>query len=118
MRSTDSASSSTHTFTTLKNDGEKLSFKLNKGASDCLLTESSTDKENERNASPSREKEDLPILEWSSANPPSLTASPSASILKRHRSSLSEPDLDISTPRVFFNLYYYVSCFLKNRKLN
>jgi len=115
MRSTDSASSSTHTFTTLKNDGEKLSFKLNKSASDCLSIESSTDKENERNASPLREKEDLPILEWSSANPPSLTASPSASILKRHRSSLSEPDLDISTPRVFSNLYYYMSCFLKNK---
>ncbi|XP_011698033.1 PREDICTED: telomere-associated protein RIF1 isoform X2 [Wasmannia auropunctata] len=98
MRSTDySASSSTSAFTTLKNEGEKLSFKLNKGASDYSSTESSVDKENERSASPSREKEDLPILEWSSANPPSLTASPSASILKRHRSSLPEPDLDIST---------------------
>lgn len=101
MRSTDySASSSVHTFTTLKNDGEKLSFKLNKDASDCLTTENLIDKENERNASPSHEKSDLPILEWSSANPPSLTASPSASILKRHRSSLPEPDLD-STPKVF-----------------
>lgn len=101
MRSTDySASSSTHTFTTLKNDGEKLSFKLNKDASDCLTTENLIDKENERNASPSHEKGDLPILEWSNANPPSLTASPSASILKRHRSSLPEPDLD-STPKVF-----------------
>ncbi|XP_024886472.1 telomere-associated protein RIF1-like isoform X2 [Temnothorax curvispinosus] len=100
MRSTDySASSSSNTFTTLKNDGEKLSFKLNKGASDCLLTESSVDKENERSVSPPREKDDLPILEWSSANPPSLTASPSASILKRHRSSFSEPDLDLTPKR-------------------
>ncbi|KAG5333581.1 RIF1 protein, partial [Acromyrmex heyeri] len=104
MRSTDySASSSTHTFTTLKNDGEKLSFKLN--ASDSLSTESSADKENERNVSLLHEKEDLPILEWSSANPPSLTASPSASILKRNRSSLPdfksghESDSDISTSK-------------------
>ncbi|KYM84449.1 Telomere-associated protein RIF1 [Atta colombica] len=104
MRSTDySASSSTHTFTTLKNDGEKLSFKLN--ASDSLSTESSADKENERNVS-LHEKEDLPILEWSSANPPSLTASPSASILKRNRSSLPdfksghESDSDISTSKL------------------
>ncbi|KYN04288.1 Telomere-associated protein RIF1 [Cyphomyrmex costatus] len=102
MRSTDySASLSTHTFTTLKNDGEKLSFKLN--APDCLSTENLGDKENERNVSLLREKEDLPILEWSSANPPSLTASPSASILKRNRSSLpdsksgQESDSDIST---------------------
>lgn len=101
MRSTDySAALSTHTFTTLTNDGEKLSFKLNKSVSDCLTTENSVDKENERNASPLREKDDLPILEWSSANPPSLTASPSASILKRHRSSLPEADLD-STPKVY-----------------
>lgn len=101
MRSTDySASSSAHTFTTLKNDGEKLSFKLNKDASDCLTTENLIDKESDRNASPSHEKGDLPILEWSSANPPSLTASPSASILKRHRSSLPESDLEL-TPKVF-----------------
>ncbi|XP_071567405.1 uncharacterized protein [Temnothorax nylanderi] len=101
MRSTDysASSSSNTTFATLKNDGEKLSFKLNKGASDCLLTESSVDKENERSVSPPREKDDLPILEWSSANPPSLTASPSASILKRHRLSLSEPDLDLTPKR-------------------
>lgn len=101
MRSSDySASSSTHTFTTLRNDGEKLSFKLNiMDGSDSLTTGFLVDKENERNVSPSLEKDDLPILEWSSANPPSLTASPSASILKRHRSSLPEPDLD--TPKVF-----------------
>ncbi|KYQ52784.1 Telomere-associated protein RIF1, partial [Trachymyrmex zeteki] len=105
MRSTDySASSSTHTFTTLKNDGEKLSFKLN--ALDSLSMECLADKENERNVSLLREKEDLPILEWSSANPPSLTASPSASILKRNRSSLPdfksghESDSDISTSKL------------------
>lgn len=120
MRSTDySVSSSTHTFTTLKNDGEKLSFKLNKGVSDCLSTESSIDKEIERNTSPTREKDDLPILEWSSANPPSLTASPSASILKRHR-SLPEPDLDISTPNKVFSVQFillYVMFFQEQTKL-
>ncbi|KAL0107662.1 hypothetical protein PUN28_014756 [Cardiocondyla obscurior] len=98
MRSTDySMSSMVHSFTTLKNDGEKLSFKLNKSA-DSVLGESLIDKENEKNASPSREK-NLPILEWSSANPPSLTASPSASILKRCRSSLPESDLDLTPKR-------------------
>lgn len=114
MRSTDySASSSTHTFTTLKNDGEKLSFKLN--ALDSLSMECLADKENERNVSLLREKEDLPILEWSSANPPSLTASPSASILKRNRSSLPdfksghESDSDISTSKVFF-VHFILLC--------
>ncbi|XP_012529406.1 telomere-associated protein RIF1 isoform X2 [Monomorium pharaonis] len=99
MRSTDYSVSSTHTFTTLKNDGEKLSFRLNKGTSENLPTESLIEKENEKTASPLREKDDLPILEWSNANPPSLTASPSASILKRNRSSLPESELDISTPK-------------------
>lgn len=116
MRSTDySVVSSTHTFTTLKNDGEKLSFKLNKDVPDCLSTESLIDKENERNTSPIREKDDLPILEWSSANPPSLTASPSASILKRNR-SLPEPDLDLSTPtKVFSVQFILLYVFFKNR---
>ncbi|KAL6261612.1 hypothetical protein P5V15_006699 [Pogonomyrmex californicus] len=100
MRSTDyCVSSSTHTFTTLKNDGEKLSFKSDRNTSDYLSMEKSIDKENERNISPSHEKDNLPILEWSSANPPSLTASPSASILKRHRSNILESDLDTSTPK-------------------
>ncbi|XP_011877045.1 PREDICTED: telomere-associated protein RIF1-like isoform X2 [Vollenhovia emeryi] len=99
MRSTDyAASSSAHTFTTLKNDGEKLSFRFNKSAPDCATTDSSIDKENDKNASPLRERNDLPILEWSSANPPSLTASPSVSILKR-RSSLPEADLDLTPKR-------------------
>ncbi|KAL6423859.1 hypothetical protein ACFW04_010356 [Cataglyphis niger] len=98
MRSADyCASPSTHTFTTLRNDGEKLSFKLDKNTSDYLSTEILIDKENEGNASSSYEKDNLPILEWSSANPPSLTASPSASILKRQRSNVLEPDLDSST---------------------
>ncbi|XP_026828469.1 telomere-associated protein RIF1 isoform X2 [Ooceraea biroi] len=97
MRSADYCASSSHAFTTLKNDGEKLSFKSDKSMSDHLSMEASTDKENERSVSPLRERDHLPILEWSSANPPSLTASPSASILKRCRSNMSEPDSD-STP--------------------
>lgn len=107
MRSADyCASPSTHTFTTLRNDGEKLSFKLDKNTSDYLSTEILVDEENEGNASSSCEKDDLPILEWSSANPPSLTASPSASILKRQRSSVPEPDLDSSTPNKVFSAVY------------
>lgn len=111
MRSADyCASPSMQAFTTLKNDGEKLSFKLDKNISDYSSMEISVDKENEGGASFSCEKDDLPILEWSSANPPSLTASPSASILKRQRSSVPEPDLDSSTPnKVYFlqfSLYY------------
>lgn len=110
MRSADyCVSPSLQAFTTLKNDGEKLSFKMDKNTSNCSLMEISVDKENEGNASFSCEKDDLPILEWSSANPPSLTASPSVSILKRQRSSVPEPELDSSTPnKVFlqFNLYY------------
>ncbi|XP_020287403.1 telomere-associated protein RIF1 isoform X2 [Pseudomyrmex gracilis] len=97
MRSVD-YSPSRHTFATLKNDGEKLSYKLEKIMSESSSSiETSVDKETEKRVSPSREKSDLPILEWSSANPPSLTASPSASILKRQRSSVSELDSD-STP--------------------
>lgn len=89
------------TFTTLKNDGEKLSFKLDKTLSDSSM-EISVDKDNE-DASFACEKDDLPILEWSSANPPSLTASPSASILKRHRSSIPEPDPDLTPNKVLFS---------------
>ncbi|EFN73980.1 Telomere-associated protein RIF1 [Camponotus floridanus] len=96
MRSADYCASPS--FTTLKNDGEKLSFKLDKNISDYSSIEISIDKENVGGTSFSCEKDDLPILEWSSANPPSLTASPSASILKRQRSSIPEPDLDSSTP--------------------
>lgn len=99
MRSSDYCTSpSTHMFTNLKNDGEKLSSKIDKSTSDSVSIDSSVDKENEENTSFLCEKNDLPILEWSSANPPSLTASPSASILKRQRSTVSEPDPDSITP--------------------
>lgn len=91
-------SPATYMFTNLKNDGEKLSSKADKNTSDSVSTDSSVEKENEENTSLVCEKDDLPILEWSSANPPSLTASPSASILKRHRSTVPEPDPDSTTP--------------------
>lgn len=104
MRSVDHCTSvSTNAFTTLKNDGEKLSPKLNKTMLNCLSMDGSVNKENEGNLSPLREKEDLPILEWSSANPPSLTASPSISILKRQRSTVPELDLDSTTPSKVFH---------------
>ncbi|KAG8034172.1 hypothetical protein G9C98_001256 [Cotesia typhae] len=65
----------TKLFSNLKNDGEKISPKMEKvkdiGKTDHDYTEL---KETQI---------DLPMLEWSSANPPSLTASPSAGILKR-----------------------------------
>lgn len=119
MRSSDYClSPSTYMFTNLKNDGEKLSSKLDKSMSDSVSTDSSVDKQNEENTSLLCEKDDLPILEWSSANPPSLTASPSASILKRHRSIVPEVDPDSVTPNKVIRVsrYEYFSnhdCFLR-----
>lgn len=95
MRSTErdySISPSTKMFSNLKNDGEKLLCKKSKNTLDCSTMEDTVNKENNGNMSPLREKGDLPILEWSSANPPSLSASPSASILKRHRTLELDPD--------------------------
>ncbi|XP_014479812.1 PREDICTED: telomere-associated protein RIF1-like isoform X2 [Dinoponera quadriceps] len=94
----DYACPSTYMFSGLKNDGEKLPSKVDKDISDSVSTDNSGDKENEENASFLSDKDDLPILEWSSANPPSLTASPSASILKRNRLIVSEPDPDSVHP--------------------
>ncbi|KAG7210962.1 hypothetical protein KM043_016334 [Ampulex compressa] len=101
MRSTDYCSSPPlKLFSNLKNDGEKISSKLDKTITDYTLThgDGQVEKENEGSISPSFQKDELPMLEWSSANPPSLTASPSASILKRHRQSVPEPDPDVTTP--------------------
>lgn len=75
----------------LKNDGEKISPKMKNTIDSEKLAEKlvvvvSNEKE-QIDLSPTADN-DLPILEWSSANPPSLTASPSAGILKRHNQSL------------------------------
>ena len=79
-------------FGNLKNDGERISPKLDKSLHDKDFEASSTATENgSADDSPnSKSKKELPILEWSNANPPSLTASPSASILKR----LQEADFE------------------------
>lgn len=75
MRSSEifNSPSASKLFCNLKNDGEKVSPKMDKAITD--------DVEELRPESPVDEN-DLPMLEWSSANPPSLTASPSMSILK------------------------------------
>ena len=91
MKSADyCASPPSKLFGSLKNDGEKISPKVAKNSSDSLSSEKvmSNEKETDEH-SPTRDYQ-LPILEWSSANPPSLTASPSAGILKRHNQSLPE----------------------------
>ncbi|XP_076381811.1 uncharacterized protein LOC117222982 isoform X2 [Megalopta genalis] len=83
-------------FSNLKNDGEKVFSKIDKiEDSVSVQTDAQVEKVIEES---STEMEELPILEWSSANPPSLTASPSVSILKRQRQSLPEPDPECTTP--------------------
>ncbi|XP_017755481.1 PREDICTED: telomere-associated protein RIF1-like [Eufriesea mexicana] len=97
MRSTDYCSSPPiKLFSNLKNDGEKIFSKTDKSVN-CLSiqTDAQIDKIDEEAM---LEGDELPILEWSSANPPSLTASPSASILKRQRQSIPEPDPESITP--------------------
>ncbi|XP_008545968.1 uncharacterized protein LOC103570131 [Microplitis demolitor] len=76
----------TKLFSNLKNDGEKISPKMEKtkdvGKTDHDYAE--------------LKEVDLPILEWSNANPPSLTASPSAGILKRRVASLSTANVPVN----------------------
>lgn len=87
-------------FGNLRNDGERVSPKMDKPAFDEVnaTADSSGGKDQDGSAHPSvNERDELPILEWSSANPPSLTASPSASILKRNRMTIPEIDTDVVT---------------------
>lgn len=92
-------------FSNLKNDGEKSSPGNNSEkeptASETIVAtpqnEKIKDKTDDGDTSPTQEKEVLPMLEWSSANPPSLTASPSASILKRQRQLQIENDPESPT---------------------
>ncbi|XP_053989570.1 telomere-associated protein RIF1-like [Hylaeus volcanicus] len=83
-------------FSNLKNDGEKIFSKVDK-STDCESTETDDHVENVAEET-LLETDELPILEWSSANPPSLTASPSVSILKRQRQTGPEPDAECVTP--------------------
>ena len=97
MKSTDYCSSPPiKLFSNLKNDGEKIFSKMYKLV-DCIALQIETEVE-KVNEETSLEIDDLPMLEWSSANPPSLTASPSVSILKRHRQTIQEPDPEATTP--------------------
>ncbi|KAI4480049.1 hypothetical protein M0804_010410 [Polistes exclamans] len=87
-------------FCTLKNNGEKISPNVDKSIPDYMLIslDNVNEEGNDGSLSPSQRKSELPMLEWSNANPPSLTASPSASILKRNRLNLTESDLENTTP--------------------
>ncbi|XP_043271304.1 telomere-associated protein RIF1 isoform X2 [Venturia canescens] len=84
-------------FSNLKNNGEKISPKMEKSLAESQEN-GTAGKEDGINISLASEREELPILEWSSANPPSLTASPSVSILKRNRSIVNEVEPDPPTP--------------------
>ncbi|CAL7933927.1 unnamed protein product [Xylocopa violacea] len=96
MRSADYCSPSMKLFSNLKNDGEKIFSKTDKSIDSMnIQTDTQADKVGEETLF---EVDELPILEWSSANPPSLTASPSASILKRQRQSIPEPEPESVTP--------------------
>ncbi|XP_076293103.1 uncharacterized protein LOC143215143 [Lasioglossum baleicum] len=84
-------------FSNLKNDGEKFFSKIDKPVDSApAKIDVQVEKVNEET---STETEELQILEWSSANPPSLTASPSVSILKRQRQSIPEPDPETPNKR-------------------
>ncbi|XP_015171634.1 PREDICTED: telomere-associated protein RIF1-like [Polistes dominula] len=87
-------------FSTLKNNGEKISPNVDKSIPDYMLIslDNVNEEGNDGSLSPSQKKSELPMLEWSNANPPSLTASPSASILKRKCFNLTESDLENTTP--------------------
>ncbi|XP_046745702.1 telomere-associated protein RIF1 [Diprion similis] len=93
-------------FGNLRNDGEKSSLikimDMEHTSTDSTpidqtgeMNREKTDEDN--NALPAQDREALPMLEWSSANPPSLTASPSASILKRQRVLQIENDAESPT---------------------
>ncbi|KAK0174305.1 hypothetical protein PV327_010970 [Microctonus hyperodae] len=94
MKSNDCVSSPPKRFSKLKNDGEKISPKFEKTMSQkCTKT---SKKGNDTEGCMLDEKDELPILEWSNSNPPSLTASPSISILKRQRQTVLDADNDVT----------------------
>ncbi|XP_014220188.1 telomere-associated protein RIF1 [Trichogramma pretiosum] len=89
-----SLSPSMSMFCNLRNKGERISPKLEQRNQEKDLDISSLTTENGSTIeSPSgKSRRELPMLEWTNANPPSFNASPSASILKRMN------DTDIDTP--------------------
>ncbi|XP_063975957.1 telomere-associated protein RIF1 [Diachasmimorpha longicaudata] len=105
-------------FSTLKNDGEKVSPRRDRPPE--LTTLDHDYAETKEMSTTIGSERELPILEWSSANPPSLTASPGTSILKRHKSLPLDSDQDITPkrkrvsfadPPVFKEMWYVPSTF-------
>ncbi|XP_015119364.1 uncharacterized protein LOC107042716 [Diachasma alloeum] len=105
-------------FSTLRNDGERVSPKRDKPPEQTPLDHDYAEPKNV-NTTIGSERE-LPMLEWSSANPPSLTASPGSSILKRHKSLPLDTDPDVTPkrkrvsfadPPVFKEMWYVPSTF-------
>lgn len=94
MKSNDCVSSPPKLFSKLKNDGEKISPKFEKTMSQTFTKTSK--KGHDTEGCMLDEKNELPILEWSNSNPPSLTASPSISILKRQRQTVLDVDNDVT----------------------
>lgn len=88
-------------FCNLKNDGEKVSPKMDKPNEPTAIDH---DYAEQKDIDISASERELPMLEWSSANPPSLTASPSFSILKRRKSfPMTEPEPEtVKRKRVSF----------------
>lgn len=80
-------------FNNLKNDGEKISPREKNYSRELNNSEGTELKDSD--CSTSFEREPLPMLEWSNANPPSLTASPSSSILKRSRTVPLDSEIEI-----------------------
>ncbi|XP_011307690.1 telomere-associated protein RIF1 [Fopius arisanus] len=110
-------------FNTLRNDGEKISPKKDKAVELTPTDHDYAEPKIINNTTIGSERE-LPMLEWSSANPPSLTASPSFSILKRHKSLPLDTDPDITPkrkrvsfadPPVFKEMWYVPSTFKTTR---
>ncbi|XP_015598069.1 telomere-associated protein RIF1 isoform X2 [Cephus cinctus] len=90
-------STSVNLLKNLNNDGD-ISSRMEKVIFNGLTTKTNNvlnTKFNETDAL-QLSKEELPMLEWSSANPPSLVASPSASILKRHQQFIHDVDTELA----------------------
>ncbi|XP_012282506.1 telomere-associated protein RIF1 [Orussus abietinus] len=93
------ASSLPKPFVNLKNDGEKVSPKMEKASSGLESMDVDSEiKIDQEETSIRDDDDDLPMLEWSSTNPPSLTASPSTSILKRGRQAAQDQQDNEITP--------------------
>ncbi|XP_044004006.1 telomere-associated protein RIF1 [Aphidius gifuensis] len=86
-------------FSNLKNNGEKISPKLER----TYKINDNEYKDKGIDDNTSMQNNELEILEWSSANPPSLTASPSVSILKRQVSLIESSSSTTTDNDTSFN---------------